>query len=186
MTKEMEVEDTEMSEVDNPAANLMDKFAGASCEWKHHINEARRNGWEMGALPESLKHWKDIKKRKVDGFLPEDLIWNKWPLTLKDGLKDLNYLYVVDVKTASHNELAMALEQDIDKMLGQPYDKAFKCLFSLSKTDPSCLPKAKTKEGITFVPDSVITELWLTSITLFGFNKDTKPLKYQFFLIKKR
>jgi hypothetical protein len=38
------------------------------------------------------------KKKKINGFLKEDLVAGKWPLSLKDGLKNIKFLYRVDEK----------------------------------------------------------------------------------------
>jgi hypothetical protein len=59
----------------------------------------------------------------------------------------------------------MALEHNIDKMLQRPYSKAFKCLWALSNMEP-----LETKEGGTMC----IPDLLITSITPFGFTKETE------------
>jgi hypothetical protein len=168
----------------DPATNLINKFEGVSSDWKNWIQEKNRKGWETGILPAPTKYWYELSKGKqriVEGFIPEDLIRYNWPLVMKDGFKDLKILYQLEEKkTGFWEDLSQALVQDTGKMLQCPHAKAFKCLFSLSTTDPSHLPKAQTKDGITFFPDSLVAELWITSIAVFGFTTEVKKINVLF------
>ena len=101
--KDKKKESSETMEVepkDNSVANLRDKFDGASTDWKKRIQETNKTGWEVTSLPESSIHWKEVseaKRKDVEGFLPEDLCTKKkWPLVMKDGWKELKFLYQLD------------------------------------------------------------------------------------------
>ena len=67
-------------------------------------------------------------------------------------------------------------------MLLRKYVKAFKCMLALSNTKPSHLPKAMANEGVTFIPDSLVLENWISSIMVFGFTKETKKMPIVFLM----
>jgi hypothetical protein len=92
---------TEVQQKDGPVSNLNEKFKGATNDWKKRIKAGISSGWEITLPPPPSRHWDNLsatKKKDTEGFLAEDLKQSKWPLLLKDGWKDLKFLYQLDEK----------------------------------------------------------------------------------------
>jgi hypothetical protein len=181
---EAETKDKEMNEIgqkDETVSNLSDKFNGASNDWKKRINAGVSSGWEITIPPPPSSDWDRLsatKKKDTEGFLSEDLKQTRWPLIIKDGWKDLKFLYQMDEKKTYWKELSDGLKRDTGNILQRKYAKAFKCILAFSSTEPKHLPGASIRTESIFLPDSVMTELWLASITVFGFTKKVIPVVF--------
>ena len=184
MAIEVEKKGDEMTEVqqkDVAVSNLSEKFNGATNDWKKRINAGISSGWEITLPPSPSSSWDKIsatKKKETEGFLAEDLKQSKWPLTFKDGWKDLKFLYQMDEKKTFWKELSEGLQQDTEKIHQRKYAKAFKCSLAFSSTETKYLPGAIVRTESIFLPDSIMTELWLASITVFGFTKKVIPVVF--------
>ena len=184
MAIEAETKDKEMNEIgqeDEAVSNLSNKFNGATNDWKKRINAGISSGWEITLPPPPSSDWDRLsatKKKDTEGFLAEDLKHTKWPLIIKDGWKDLKFLYQMDKKKTYWKDLSDGLKQDAGNILQRKYAKAFKCILAFSSTEPKHLPGASLRKESIFLPDSVMTELWLASITVFGFTKKVIPVVF--------
>ena len=142
--------------------------------------ETKRDG-KLITPPCPSANWAKInknKKKNMEGFLPEDMERSKWPLAIKDGWKDLKFLYQIDERKTFWKELSEALEKDLGNILQRKYSKAFKVVLALSQTPPLHLPKAVLQDGKTLIPDSLLSEIWLASVTVFGFTKIPLPVLF--------
>ena len=91
----------EIEQKDAAVSNLSDKFNGATNDWKKRINAGISSGWEITLPPPPSSDWDQLsatKKKHTEGFLSEDLKQSEWPLIIKDGWKDLKFLYQMDKK----------------------------------------------------------------------------------------
>jgi hypothetical protein len=134
MSKDTETKDKEMTNVEDKEdvtlANDVDmlmhtadkdetvsdpfkKFEATKTDWKTPTQDnGSRGGWIIGKLPNPNDHWgslSDAKKKTIDGFLKEDLsTQKKWPLSLKDGLKNIKFYYQIDKKKYFASDQALA------------------------------------------------------------------------------
>lgn len=166
---EEEMIDSQENAIPTDLINKFDKATTA--DWKRWLTQNETTGWEVLSLPEPTPTWKALSafKKESQGLSKSDLLVTKWPLVLKDGWKDIKALYNVEQSTPFGDRLSDDLLRDKETMFGKKHVKAFKCMIALSQTQASNLPLVKTAEnGLTFVPSTVIAELWVASINIFG------------------
>jgi hypothetical protein len=178
ITKDV-IEKVAFQEKPEGAANLKAKFDDAA-DWKVLV-AAPKKGWSIGQLPPVSPVWEnihDLKKKQIQGYIRED--FTKWPLSLKDGLKNINFLYQVDDKKRFNKELSEGFMRDIDKMTNRNYSKVYKCLIELSHTEPTELPDSKVSGENIFVPHSGLLEMWIASINIFGYTKGSVKIPVVF------
>ena len=161
------------------AANLTTKFNDAA-DWKVLVVSPKK-GWSIGQLPPVTPVWEkvhDLKKKQIQGYIKED--FTRWPLSLKDGLKNTKLLYQVDEKKRFNQELSEGFMRDIDKMTHRNYSKVYKCLIELSHTEPTELPDSTTYGKGVIIPHSGLLEMWIASINIFGFTKGSVKIPVVF------
>ena len=176
---EMKTSDkNDLSTTNDVSADLLGKFDKATDEWKRWITIDEIHGWEISTVPGPTENWNALsnsKKKDAHGLMECDLQVNKWPLVIKDGWKDITSLYGVEKNLPFGDQLGKSLNNDRDTMFGKKYGKAFKCMLALSKTDLQIIPGVKEHDGKQFLKSSVISELWIASIQVFGCTKEESP-----------
>jgi hypothetical protein len=173
-TKQTDVEMSEKQDLENPPPVDQDS------DWKRWSLE--HNGWIFEKTPGPTEAWGKIsaaKKTAAQGFMKMDLETIKWNLKLKDGWRDIQKIYKVDGKLSSKeipnaipfgDKLSRAMQKDMPTMFSTKHAKSFRCMMAFSKTDISFLPGVAFDSGSTLIPSSIIAELWIAGVNLFGSN----------------
>ena len=128
--------DEEMDEIGPPAAparDLSTQFETVMA-WKTVTKDQEVAGWAIGQLPGPTKYWQNLtddRKKKVNGFLPEELMKGKtWPLALKDGWESLKQSFNVNQDECFGTDLGGLAIKEIGKLTDRSYFKGFNCLMN--------------------------------------------------------
>jgi hypothetical protein len=152
-TKEEEMTDSLENTI---LMDLISEFDTATAvDWKLWTTQEDATGWELLSTPEPTPTWKALSvfKKEAQGLSKSNLLSSKWLLVLKDGWKDIKALYKVEQSSPFGDCLSDDFFRD-------------KCMIALSQTHVSNLPLVKVKNELTFVPSTVIAELWVASTNI--------------------
>jgi hypothetical protein len=166
--------DEEMNNLGPPKEPLrkLDENFETATSWKQISQDKKLLGWMIGPLPGPSEHWQNLReprKKKVSGFLPEDLTKGKtWPIALKDGWEAIKKSFAVNNDECFGADLGELMIKSIGKMTDKRYIKGFDCLLTLSNTEALSITDSSKQDSAIFLPHSTLTELWIASITIFG------------------